>query len=624
MGFVRDWLLRSLVLCGTATALITEILGAFRAIGRVPLAFAWLMAGVAAWYFHSRPPKRSALVFRPLETAIAAAIASIAAGVGITAWLSPPNTFDALAYHLPRVVYWAQARSVAFFPTPYFNQISFPPLAEYLMLHTYVLSGGDRFINLVGAVAWLASIAGVSAIAATLGLGSRAQAFAALCCATLPGAILQASGPKNECLVALWLVCLIYFAVRGDLVFLGLSLGLAVATKGTAYVFAPSLIAGMLWIARLEGRRVRWRALAGWLAAGVLLINAPLYVRNLQLSGSPLGFDSPFGDGRFRWRNGHPGWKSTVSNALRNLSEQLGSEKPAWNKGVYSAVIRVHRVLGLDPQSPDTTTRENGYQPPENTRHESNANNRWQLLLLSVAAAFAGWRAWKRRDPRWLIYAGSLAAAFLLYCWYVRWQQYGARFLLPLFISASPLAAFLLGEIRPQAIAVVICLLLLDKARLPVVQNWTRPLRGPHNLFVTPRDAGYFSDIAYMQNQNSYLRAVDLTARLGCRMVGIDISENQMEYPFQALLRKRDPAIRFVHTGVTNASARYYPAHRETPCAVLCLDCLHTPGKIELYRTLSPPIPIGQFLLFLRVPAGAPLARAVLANADVARDLLPR
>ena len=603
MGCVRDRLLRSLILFGAATALISEILGAFHAIGRIPLAVAWLaVAAAGAWYLRLHPLKRPSVRLRPVETAVCAAIALIAAGLGVTAWLSPPNTFDALAYHLPRVVYWAQARSVAFFPTPYFNQISFPPLAEYLMLHTYVLSGGDRFVNLVGAAAWLASVVGVSAIASTMGLSTQSQAFAALCCATLPGGILQASGPKNECLVAFWLVCLVYFALRADAAFLGLSLALAVATKGTAYVFAPPLVAGMLWIARAGGRRLRWRSIAGWLAAGVLLVNAPLYVRNLQLSGSPLGFDSPFGDGRFRWRNDRPGWRSTVSNALRNLSEQLGSGNPAWNQGVYHAVIRLHRALGLDPQAPDTTTKENGYQPPENTRHESNANNRWQLLLLSAAAGFTLFRACKRRDPRWLIYAGSLAASFLLFCWYVRFQQYGARFLLPLLISASPMAGLLLGEIRPRVIAVVIGLLLLDKARLPVLQNWTRPLTGPHDLWVTPRDAGYFSDIAYMQNQGSYLRAVDLTARSGCRLAGIDISENQMEYPFQALLRERDPAIRFVHTGVTNASARYYSANREQPCAVLCLDCALNSRKLELYRSLPPPIRIGGFLLFLPGP----------------------
>src|SRR5579871_4270808 len=204
---MRDTVVRCLVLFGAATALLTELLSPFHLLRRGPLTIAWACVIVAgallfrrakARYFASLPDctGRIAVSARatrlwPFEIAVSATILAIAAAVGLSAWLSPPNSADAMAYHMPRVVYWAQSGSVAFFPTSYFNQISLQPLAEYMILHTYLLTGGDHLVNLVAFLAFLGSIVGASATAGRMGLGTKAQAFAALFCATLPHVILQ-------------------------------------------------------------------------------------------------------------------------------------------------------------------------------------------------------------------------------------------------------------------------------------------------------------------------------------------------------------------------------------------------------------------------------------------------
>jgi hypothetical protein len=543
-------------------------------------------------------PQLTRIAIRPVEAAIALAIAAIVAVVAFTAILSPPNSADAMAYHLPRVVYWTQAGSVAFFPTPYFNQISLQPLAEYFALQTYLLSGGDRFVNLITCAAFLGAIVGVSALAGALGLGTRGQAFAALFCATLPNGILQASGAKNEWMLALWLISAAYWAVRENGPLTGLSLGLALATKATAYLFAPPLV---LAIALIRRTPVRARTLA-WIAAGVLAVNTPQYVRNLRLSGSPLGYDSAQGDGVFRWRNEHPGWKSTVSNLIRHTSEQLGGRSPRWNQAVYHAALALHRALGIDPEDRDNTFPSAPFSPPLNSNHEANANNRWHLLLLGIAALFAA----AARKRSWILYAAGLLAAFLLFCFYLKWQRFMGRLELPLFALAAPLAAALLETLRPAILSILVCLFLASTARLPLFQNWTRPLQGPHSLLAASRDDNYFRDMIQWDYRASYLPAIDLIARSGCTAVGIDISQNQLEYPIQALVRERNPAVRFFHTAVENASARYAVSGQPRPCAVVCPDCAGIPRKAALYSAIGSPIDVDRFLVFLPSAGATP------------------
>jgi hypothetical protein len=95
--------------------------------------------------------------------------------------------------------------------------------------------------------------------------------------------------------------------------------------------------------------------------------------------------------------------------------------------------------------------------------------------------------------------------------------------------------------------------------------------------------------------------------------VGIDASENQLEYPFQVLLRQRVPAVRFVHTGVENPSVRYTEPKAPAPCAVLCLDCIANQKKIAMYQPVGEPLVIGRFLLFLSGQA-APTVPTAPAN----------
>jgi hypothetical protein len=264
---------------------------------------------------------------------------------------------------------------------------------------------------------------------------------------------------------------------------------------------------------------------------------------------------------------------------------------------VYGAVVGLHRFLGIDPNDPATTWPSGPFAPPANRAHEGSANSRWHMALLIPAAAWA--LAWRKRERAWLLLPTSLLAGFLLFCFYLKWEHDGARFLLPLFILASPLAGAFLASLRPAVLTAAVCLFLLSGARLPALKNWARPLAGPGSVWTSPRDENYFADLTVLDVRDAYVRAVDLAAGSGCPTVGIDAVNDQAEYPFQALLLRRRSAVRFLHVGVRNASARYAPRDAQRPCAVLCLSCASQPANAARYAEIGPPVSLGGFVLFL-------------------------
>jgi len=613
----RHTILCALVALGVSVALLTEALSLFQALRRPVLIAVWSLAAAGAIWFSrtriahaiGRPSHRGIL-----EPLLVAGIACIGLITAFTAIVCPPNSVDAFGYHLARVVSWAQAGSVAFFPTHYYAQLTMPPLAEYFMLHAYLLAGGDRLVNLVQWTGFMGSVMGVSLIAQALRAGRRGQVLASVFCATLPNGILQASGAKNDCLLALWLVAMTYYALRfarqpnrNDAIWTGAALGLALLTKGTAYVYAPALLLGAL---APDVRHLRRQALpaAATMAICVVALNGPQWRRNLDLSGSILGFASAEETGRMRWTDDQYSLRGTISSALRNVSQQLGARNPRWNQGVYQAVLSADRALGIDPNDPNNTWPGSTFEPPVNSNHEADAPNRWHFLLLVLAGIpLLVWTG-RGRNRRWLAYYGGLGLAFLLFCAVLKYQPYFSRMFLPLFALGAPIFGVLAERIRPAVLQVALCLLLFDQARHPLLDNWTRPLRGPAGILRTSRDQNYFRDMRqFGVGQPEYERAADLVAASACALIGIDNGPFQLEYPFEVLLLERNPKARFVHVGVSNASAQYATPGAAQPCAVLCLGCAGRPEKLAQYRSMGDPVQAGPLLIYVRGASSKPI-----------------
>jgi 4-amino-4-deoxy-L-arabinose transferase-like glycosyltransferase len=304
--------------------IILELAGLLSAIDRASvLALQILLTAIAllVWQLNARPelfaPFRA---FRLRELRIqewlkrgrqyplpAALILLLAVSVGYVylrhaerILVVPPNNWDSLTYHLSRVGYWLQYKSLFPWPTTFLHQTTLPMNAELGLLWTILWWGTDQ---LTGFVQWMTIpviVLAIYGLVRQLGYGRRQAVLAALLWPTLTQVLYQSSTTQNDLVTTSFWVAALYFlfaALRDKEepypYLSGLALGLAIGTKGTSLLVLPGLAAGCLLIFWLHRREAKFKALASrWIAAslvGVLLFGSFIYVQNMVAFGAPLG-----------------------------------------------------------------------------------------------------------------------------------------------------------------------------------------------------------------------------------------------------------------------------------------------------------------------------------------------
>jgi len=252
-----------------------------------------------------------------MDTLLMAGIGVILILLLLIAWIAPPNNIDSFLYHMPRVVHWAQNKSLTHYVTHYEHQLHKPIWAETAILNLRVLWGNDRPANLVQWFSMLGSVIGVSGIAALLGAGRRGQILAAAFALSVPGAILQSTSAHNDLTSAYWTVCAAYMVVlssitdlrKRDILLLSLATGVGALTKGHFFVYAPPFLAWYFLGRLIKVGFSRTFAESVVLLAIASVVNFGFWARNIQTYGGPYG--SP-------------------ANLMRNLGidETLTSVKP--------------------------------------------------------------------------------------------------------------------------------------------------------------------------------------------------------------------------------------------------------------------------------------------------------
>ncbi|RZL91183.1 MAG: hypothetical protein EOP76_14190 [Variovorax sp.] len=560
----RTTLLLTATLGGLLLTAMTELLGAFRLLAHGPVVAVWgsACAGLLAWFVRNRRHATSQPLvcdraqFTQTELLFLGYLAAVVAFTAVLAWVAPPNTWDSQTYHMSRVMHWIQNRTVDFYPTAILRQLHSNPWAEYLILHFQLLTGTDRLANFVQWASMVGSLVGSSAIAKELGAERCGQIIAAVACATIPMGVLQSTSTQTDYVVAFWLVCLVFFcmrlAKRPDLpsaLGVGGALGLAILTKGTAYVFSLPFIAFLAMTAL--GRRDRKLLLFVGLACTIAFVsNAAHYARNLDLYGSPLG---PGTEGAgLEYNNQRIDAAVIASNLLRNAGLHMGTSE-SLNHAVERSINTLHKVLGISPRDPATTWPGTSFQVQRPSMNEDNAGNPVHLVLISIALLL--YACGFRRDAIVTAYVAAVVVGFLIFCIYLKWQPWHSRLHLPLFVLWAPLIGLFLSNLSRAWAGNILAVMMILSSAPNFVFSQTKPATGSASIFTLPRDDQYFSkrpDLLPVYNE-----AASRIKALNCADVGIMTDIEGWEYPLWVLLKdKASNPNRIKHVAVGNASQR--------------------------------------------------------------------
>ena len=621
---------------GLAVTASTELLSLFRLITVGWLVTFWvglfLLSAVICWKVSTREKLLSLFQFPHIprfDLWCLGGVASIALVAGLVAYIAPPNNPDSLFYHMARVLHWIQNQTVAHYPTNILHQLIMPPWAEFAIMHLHILNGGDQWSNLVQWFSMLGSVIGVSLIAKQLGADRRGQVLAAVIAATIPMGILQASSTQNDYVTAFWLVCLLHYILRfktestyANAVGVGASLGLALLTKTTAYMYAFPLL---LWFTVSALASLRWRSRKAWqaffLIGGIALsINLGHYARNFDLWGNPLGVDK---------EDPHPnrafGAAVIVSNAIRGISLHIGTSMGQLNETIRDKIESFHAIFDIDLNDRRTTFSSDFYQNWFSNQ-EDRAGNPIHLMLIIASVVFL-FRLTKRTNVQHLApFAIVLITGFLIHCASVKWSVWHSRAHLPLFVLWSPfIPAVLLRRpnqlvvsvvavtlaltpilyMSPYATVLVIALLIFSSAfkwqtwstsshvisflvagfllaasTLYVFRNQTRPLitgiTDNRTILNTNRIDQFFIYHSYRNLREVYSNVSRFINSRNCSKVGLITSSYGREYLFWILLQEISHAkVRMEHVNVANISAiksTVKPFADFSPCAVIVVN----------------------------------------------------
>jgi hypothetical protein len=599
----RVALLQTALLGGVFIATQSEILSVFHQLSQPYVAGSWCVALLASILVGIRKAalkrgwKRITGSIKNLDRfswAVLAAFSVLFVLLLVIVVISPANNMDSLLYHMSRVMHWAQDQSLAHYPVAFEVQLTHPILAELGILQLRLLWGSDQLASLPQWLSLILCAVGVSLGAKLLRAGRGGQLAAAAFAISLPIGLLEATSTQNDYVAALWLVILAIFILHAckekpgwvEVLCISAALGLGLLTKGTFYPYAVAWGAWLIihWIRQGKPGIFLKRSLV--IVVVVVILNAGYWARNMITYGGPLGPASWVTD----MSSARSGIGSVGSNLVKYLLLNLSTPNPRANQSMANFVQSTFQTTDPEASNFELNWRWNNEDAAGNPLHL------FIILILGIAILLL-YATGRLKSHLVLWYSLSAFFSFVIFVFAAHYDDYGVRFLLPLFLVWAPVFGMLISRLSKKWLAPALIAILLVYSLPYVFFNTTRPIIAmkntpePYAIHPLPAMGETKSSSILYANQRAllfinapdyeypYLEATHDIRDSGCLEVGLRIDSHDVEYPIWWLLKAPQSGTRIETLYYSEQLTRYADSNFK-PCAIMCTIC---GGRSQLY-----------------------------------------
>lgn len=503
-----------------------------------------------------------------------------------------PYNYDSMTYHLARIGYWIDHKSVAHYITNIDRQVYSPVLAEYNLLHMMLLSDNDTFLNFFQYFCMFAAAYFIYKCAQKLGVNQLFALFGAFIFMLMPLTISQSITTQNDLFAALIFILFVYKLLDVicydkiilnaeqtlDIVMLGLLVGYAYLAKTSV---CASMVMFMPWllIARLR-KKDDFKKLIGCVGialAGIVVTISETLIRTFLSSGS-LMTSTASGNIMVATKN----VKYIIVNILKNFSMLITQNyyRPL-NGFIYRIAIGAGEKLQVEVNHEAIAFHGFDFLHHMNMGDDMYSHDKTPSAFVAYLAVIAGViligmivvAVFKRLSHRKIQEISSrgnqikqeLSIGFAISAWLslgfimalLRWQPWGTRLMYPalavtVIMSVDMLYCLMRRWKKPITVVVLgILIVLATMLAVPSVSYNLQPAVEFVKGGCQNRINQYFKS---NHREDGYAKMIELAQNDQAKDIGLIISGDGYDYPLWLMLRKDYPEAKLRHLIKENAS----------------------------------------------------------------------